>query len=444
VRGEHILRGVNPRTRSKASKLPTRLVRFLALVLITHLAASAAAKAETAQSAGRFVDSIGMNVHLSYTNTAYGNVPELSRIVKDLGVRHLRDGITTGDAAPCRIARELGERGVRFDYITRPGIGRDALTAWARCVGPVLEAYEGPNEYDISHPRQDTNWVTTLQSYQQELYSSVKGTPALAKLAVIGPSATTEQAYRSIGDLSAFMDYGNIHNYFAGRNPETGGWGDNGYGSIAWNTRVANVVMGAKTIETTETGYGTSSQKPGVPLDVQANYVPRMFLEQFARDIPRTYEYQLLDGGGDAFDSFGLVSKDFQPKPAYDALRSLIELLEEPALDPATGSMSYRLSGSLTSVHHVLLKKHDGRYYLVLWLAASDWDVNTSRRLTVPPQNVTLSTDGAMKAATLYQYDAQDRLRPVKRWGAVASLTVDVKDSISVVELVPADRRSGL
>ena len=69
-----------------------------------------------------------------------------------------------------------------------------------------------------------------------------------------------------VGDLSAFFDQANIHNYLAGRHPGTPGWGDDGYGSIDWNLRLIRRYSGGKPITTTEIGYqdapGDRRQRP--------------------------------------------------------------------------------------------------------------------------------------------------------------------------------------
>ena len=48
---------------------------------------------EGAAQADSFVDSIGVQTHASYTNTAYGNWSQVMAALQSLGVRHIRDGL---------------------------------------------------------------------------------------------------------------------------------------------------------------------------------------------------------------------------------------------------------------------------------------------------------------------------------------------------------------
>ena len=88
---------------------------------------------------------------------------------------------------------------------------------------------------------------------------------------------------------------------------------------------------------TTEIGYTTDpSNKQGIPEDVEAKYMPRLILEQILHEIRRTYIYELIDVGpkvskNDA--AFGLVRNDGTPKPAFNALKNLIQItMERPIL----------------------------------------------------------------------------------------------------------------
>ena len=48
---------------------------------------------ETAKRADAFVETIGVNVHLNYLNTAYANYKEVIKPrLQELGIRHIRDG----------------------------------------------------------------------------------------------------------------------------------------------------------------------------------------------------------------------------------------------------------------------------------------------------------------------------------------------------------------
>ena len=394
------------------------------------------ARSESAQPALKFIDSVGINVHFSYRDTGYGNTARVTELLRTLGVRHLRDGVTLGQMDVCANDRTLAREGYRFTFITQANPTPDQLRNWASCTGPAVEAFEGLNEYDISHPASDLDWATTVRTSQQALYRSVKQTAQLAAIPVVAPSLTTEAAFRDVGDLSSDLDAGNMHNYFSFHEPETNGWGANGYGSIAFNMRAARAVVAAKPIESTETGYGTDRTKNSVDAVTQAVYLPRLLLEQFAAGVTRTFPYELIDEGGEPFGHYGIVDRNLEPKPAFTALAALIGALHDTSSGFKPGALPFSIDGATTDVHHVLLQKHDGRFIIALWIAAPSCDPVTHVALNVAPQQVTVRVGERVRSAALSQYGADWRLhRTVIPTRLPLSLTVSSR--VSLLEIVP-------
>jgi len=295
-----------------------------------------------------------------------------------------------------------------------------------------------------------------LRAYQQRLYEAVKGNASTRRISVIGPSFTSGAAYAHVGDLSASVDYGNMHNYYAGRNPGTDGWGAGGYGSIAWNLSNARKYASQRPTVSTETGYhnavDSSTGHAGTPEVVAGRYVPRLFLEHFSRGIVRTYAYELIDqkaapasDGSNPEYHFGLLRNDGTEKPAYVALKNLIGLLEEPPAEPgdllfSPGALNYSLSGETQAVHRLLLQKRDGRFYLILWQEVPSYDPNTKRVLPVPDKKVTLTLEQPFGRVTIYQPNVSDK--PTAYYANPEQLELRVPDHPLVVEL--ASRQGSL
>jgi hypothetical protein len=321
-----------------------------------------------------------------------------------------------GQTFVCAHARTLAASGISTTYVTSVTNVTSDLTAWAACAGNAIEGYEGPNEYDINHSASDTAWPSTLATFQRYLYRSVKGTPAIANLRVIGPSLTSGSAYAAVGNLSAYEDAGNMHDYFDGRNPGTPGWGANGYGSIAYNLGIAAAASPGSSIESTETGYGiTAAGDDGYVTDwVAGKYMPRLFLEHWNAGVPRTYAYELYDEGVPGFNDYGLVdSTTLAPRWGYVALKNLITVLQDGAMTlPGAGPLYWSMSGQTWNVHHAVLQKGDGSCFLALWVEWPSNDPNSGASYSIPPQQVTISMPAAPKTASLYTYDSQMNLNP--------------------------------
>jgi hypothetical protein len=235
------------------------------------------------------------------------------------------------------------------------------------------------------------------------------------------------------------MDRGNLHQYFAGRPPETNGWGDGGYGSLRYGIAHAREVAGAKPIEVTESGYGTAARPEMVPPPIAARYIPRMFFTQYNSGIERTYQYELFDEGGPPFDTFGLADAHGTPKPAFLALASIMQLLAAAgAPSHPSPALQVDVNAGGAPIRHTLLAGRDG-IYLALWLDSPAIDPATLREQPVPSAQATVSLGVPLASATRYASDAQGTLQPV-RLAAATRITTTVSDAISILKLVP--RRS--
>lgn len=430
---------------SKANMLSSGSKKLIGLglnfLLLISTIQSAQAVQEKARSANGFVNSIGVNTHLYYDSSVY--YQKYSSVIKpkllQLGVRHIRDGCVRNLNGYLGRLRELQTLGIRSTLICDPrDITPQAAVSLIKELGTnVVETVQGPNEYDLSG---DSNWVNKVRSYQQQLYQAVKGDSVTRNVKVYGPSLSGGGSTTAVGDLSAFMDYGTMNNYFSGRNPGTAGWGSNDYGSLNWNIQTAKKASVSKSIVSTETGYhsmvNTSDGHSGVPEDIAGRYTLRLFLEHYNRGIPRTFAYELINvyySSTSLYKNFGLLRNDGSEKPAFVALKNLIGILKDSSVSFTPQSLDYFLGGNTANIHHTLLQKQDGRFYLILWQEVSGFNVNTKQTIKVPSQRVNVTLNTQLAKATIYK--PNDSPNWMYQQSYPKQLNVDVSDCPVVIEL---------
>ena len=404
---------------------------------------SVSATAEPARRADSFVDSIGINTHLYYNDTPY--FQKYQQVVKpkllELGVRHIRDGGSRNLNGYLDRLQELKNNGIGATLIFDPrgGTPEEGL-ALVKELGNVVEAVEGPNEYDLSG---DSNWVATLRQYMEQLHQVIKADAQTQNLPVLGPSLTSPKAYKAMGNIGNFVDYGVLHNYFSGRNPGTKGWGPNGYGSIPYGINLSNQYAPQKPVITTETGYHNAIKtKEGhlaVPENVAQKYIPRMFLEQFNQGIKRTFGYELMDLQNNTTKdisglNFGLLRNNGAVKPSFTSLKALIQILKDPGgSNFAPGTLNYSLTGNTSNLHHTLLQKSNGKFYLVLWQETAGFDVNTKKPIKVPMQKVQLVLGQTITQAKLYSL--KNYAKTAKQYKNPQKIPLSVPDQPLIIEL---------
>lgn len=411
-----------------------------ALLTLVLAASPAVAVAVDARPAEDFVDSVGVNVHLGYYDTAYNNRTLVKQRMLELGVHHARDGVVQKQYPVWDSVRDFAAAGIRFTFIVGHPTGRygsgtldQQLDVIDRELGAAVESLEGPNEYDLQG---DPDWASTLRDYQRRLYEGAKSRPGLAARPVVGPSLVYNSSRDRLGDISAWVDHGNVHPYPGGYEPDRPSHLDSQFALAAKNT-------GSKLIQATETGYHNSltSTSGHLPASERAAgiYTPRLLLENFRRGIGRTFLYELVDQWnrpGNPEANFGLLRSDFSPKPAFTATRQLLELLRDPGAPFVPEGLDYTVEGAPASMRQLLLQKRDGRYYLVLWNQASVWDPVSRTERDPPDLPVTLRFGSKIARATTHALGAG--AAPPITARSLDHLPLVLSERVQVIELEPA------
>lgn len=396
-----------------------------------------------ARSADAFVQSIGLNLHISYFQSPYGTGWET--IVKPrllaLGVRHVRDAgtVSSNDGWMQMVygrMNELAAAGVKFNLILKPAEGStsysntdhiDRLLQYAR---PALESFEGLNEHDLSGR---SAWVTEVRTFQQAVWNKLKGNSATAGLPLFGPSAGNPRNAPSMGDLSGYLEYGALHPYPGGLRPME---------AVATHITNGRRVSGSRPMVVTESGYHTatswSGEHPPVSEAAMGRYVPRLFLDYFNAGFAKSYLYELIDEGASMSsreDAFGLVKANGTPKPAYTSLQNLIAVLSDPGPAFSPGSLSFALTGDTTNVRRLLLQKRNGRFYLVLWHDAYSYAVAGGS--TPVPTSKVVALTLARPASRIRSFATLTSSAVKTEWLNKASIGFTVPDSPLVLEISP-------
>ena len=314
-----------------------------------------------ARSAEAFADSVGVNVHASYYDTSYANADAWTGRLRELGVRHVRDGIVPRDQRWLDVHRRLGEQGIRSSLIVGPEIPpEEAVAAVAGPLKGGVSALEGPNEPDLRH---EAGWPERTREFMQRLNDAVQAQPHLG-VPLIGPSLAWGPSRNTFAGSGGLWEAENLHSYAGGEPPET---------QLPDDIADARKRGNGRPVLVTETGYHNAVDaevgQPGVEEEVAADYVPRTYLEAFAAGAQRTFLYELADekpepARRDPEQHFGLLRQDLQPKPAFGTLAQLMAVVRD---SPGEGG---RIPGAVDGgddVQGVLLERGDGSRVLLLW-----------------------------------------------------------------------------
>jgi hypothetical protein len=427
---------------------------------------------ERAVRTSEFLDSIGIVTHWTYPDTPYGfaYLAVRQKLIES-GIRHVRDGFNN------RII-ELGRLGVKSTIIVEPrdGAPRHIVKRIKEinAVYPSIFAVEGPNEPDLFWGRHNTEYrgkgfPEGVVNFQRELFEAIKGDPATADITVIalslgmiyGKNADRPNPFAD-ETLADCVDYGNFHPYPHGISlhqsfPYVGL--DSYYKHANFPSINLDEIPSAfeayaapflpKPMVATETGYST--YRRGSSETTHAKYVPRLFFEYFRLGVRRTWLYELVDEFRDFWRKnreahFGLLRRSLRPKPAYTAVKSLISLLHDE--DPGDGSTPGTLAFSVNIspppgyertdyVHHLLLQKSSGVYYLAMWheITGEDTSITPHRQITHPDLPAVIEFFRPLSSAVCHAFDASWNLRGKALDLTGNTIRINIPDQVVILEL---------
>ena len=244
-----------------------------------------------------------------------------------------------------------------------------------------------------------------------------------------------------MGDYSKIADVGNLHAYSNWLPWENGAIREYDY---AQNT------MPGRPFWATETGWHTSSVGQSLDRFTMLRYFPRALVGFSSfRNMKRGYIYQLADPliiPTNINYNFGLLDYKGNPKPGFYAVRNMMHVLCDDPLQSAPGSFKYSLSGNLADVRTVLYKKNNGAFYLVTWLEKRGkvgLSPTQSKNIINPPQAVTIKFEQGIGRVRRYEPSDPDgdvtiANSPKQLYSNPQSLVVSVRDSVTILEIIPA------
>jgi hypothetical protein len=474
-----------PRNLVRASH---RLVRATSLVLLAGglsggASSSAFASTVPAQSAAAYRDSVGVQMHQSWTGFAYDqeSVGSLGGMLRTLGVSHVRDDVclnveqvctnvrakmaalkdALGPGAPSvdyllLYARELRQQPNRADRDTDIARALNAITT-----GPLsgmVAGLEGDNEPDLKGV---SDWAgmtiaddaTLNRLLAEPKYAAARSIPRFSP--AMGRAAST-MPFLSAGWTANKADVANFHPY-----PPAWGGPENGLTGACGTTDALGCVksMGSSAAPVaTESGYSTAggiTSMGWVSEQAEADYMPRLLLENFSKGVARTYLYELIDQGpsrSDVTNGFGLwhsrqsgnVIKASDAKPAALAISRLHERIGDLGAAQRTAPLDLTLtdaSGRVvpdSAIRRVLLERADGSYALALWQPKATFDNTYLRQHDVSVAdttvNVAINSDiSGGWSATAFRPSVDDSV--VVRKTATASVAVPVGADVTLIDL---------
>lgn len=366
----------------------------------------------------QFLDSLGVNTHLDFGATivpAYANLPKVEQAIDYLGVNNLRDSAQGPDCAPNweAVAKATGTKfddfigedspyGMYFDLGCVPGLANQHL----------LNYVEGGNEEDDAYAAGLGNTLAITAKMQQQVYATAQslGLPTINMSFGAGWTAANDWHgdYDKVGDLSAYTDYANAHDY-----PVPGATADS---TIQQLNADAHLAAASRPVMITEFGYDTNVTDP----TTAAKGTLDAALDATKDSDTKIYYYALFD---DTSGDFGLMNTDATPKPAGLALHNLTTLLSGGHAQGRlrSGGLRYSVIGEQGADNELLLQNADGSYWLALW---NESDAS---------HNVTLQL--ACTAQRISTFDPLTGTRPVATVSGTTSTHVTIPDHPVLVHI---------
>ena len=383
--------------------------------------------------ASAFVQTLGVCAHVSWPNYyPYSNTANVISALNYLGVHNIRDTINSSVTG---VLDQLAKAGNHFDFIIdrqdTPSHFLSLIDSFEASHPGATRSLEGPNEVDFWPPSYAglTGYAAARQM-QIDLWNDHLADPLLKNIPVYATtiSGTDASKYTQLGNISAYANYGNVHDYYGGGQP--------GPAWSAW-TSAANIDMPGKPVVTTETGSSSAYLSYGVDETVQAKQILNTVADAALHGVSSTYLYELVESQqGDATNAeahYGLYRYDWTPKPAAVALHNFTTILTTGPGDGSTAAVNYTISGLPSTGASVEFHEASGAHDIVVWAEPDIWNDATHQEIAAPTSQVTVNLGATYHSVVVY--DPMQSAQAVQTYTDVSQVTVGVTDHPLIIEV---------
>ena len=398
-----------------------------------------------ATRAGDFIDSIGVVIHLEYTDSPlWANVNGIINALRYMGIDHVRDGFHSSSLSATSPVltpfHTMMTAGINFDLsiLTQsynPAIftAIDALAAAHPGRITAIDGFNEINNWPITYGNLTGN--AAAEAGQQSIFSIVnsdKNLPNVPVWDLTGAADVQSPSQTLLSTLNGRADAQNIHVY-----PRVDA---NLYdwisGTKNWYYNFdapQKVITELGFYTTSDASYNLTPTDPGYSLGVtpvvQGEVILNCLMDAWAQGFSNTYLYELFDDykSTSAENFFGLFNNDGSPKPVATYIHNLTSVLNDTATNAtsfAAGGLSFTVNGLPSTGHQLLLEKADGNFYLTLWNEPQTRDVNV---------NVTVSL--GTSAGTINVYDPTVSASSIKTLSNTSSVPVSLSDHPVILEI---------
>ena len=396
----------------------------------------------TAASTENFINSIGVNTHIDFSNSSYSNLTVVENSILYLGITNLRDSPeSSADLGATGLWQQVATTtGAKFDaYIPEGSVANmqaslSDISTLAK--QGILNYVEGGNEEDQPYATSQGNRLAITAAFQEQVYAVGQhaGLPVINMSFGVGWSTSSTGDYGTVGNLATYANYANAHTY--------PGTGNTPLTTLEALNSDAELAANGNSVITTEFGYytdGRTTDASAVNPTVQAKYLLDGLMDAYSLGDTKTYLYELLDEGGtkgDAEANFGLFTSDGTPKLAATAIHNMTTLLADTGNSFTAGELGYNLAGTISTDHTLLLEKSDGSFWLAIWNEARLSGPTSPTPITVPDHTLVLTL--ASTASEIEVFDPLNGTSSIQTVANADTVSLSVPDHPILVEIIPA------
>lgn len=335
---------------------------------------------------------------------------------------------------------------VKIDFV-------ENLNEWDHCASYKTECQVDGKTWYERRTAQKSDWVAEVADTAKTVYSKLQSDPVTASLPMMTYSAVHDDAYTkapvenwdgnsyvtvkdssgnivyrdvpttaaSLGSTSVqYAKYGNTHQY-CGTNAQSK--------CVPSQITSSSTFFNPLPLVMTEFGWSTNN----VSEKVQAKYLTRGFFANFESGLVKSYAFTIrdrLEQGSNTEKYFGIVKDDGTPKVAYNWLKNMISILQDPGASFTPGQLTYNASTTTSGARltQYVYQKRDGSFWIVLYndvQSSTDSDANAATTLTFG------------QAMDVSVYDPSVGTVSTQTFTNTSTAAITVPDRVLIVRVVP-------